>query len=98
MSTKKVVLQNLIHSCKGKPTFSYVMHVVHDSHSVIHSWQLNAMSGTDGKINIIYFFEQLSISYIREICFPKREQSEVFQAIFVFLSLQTTFLYFCQYC
>ena len=82
MSNKKAVLQNIIRSCKCKPTFSYVMHVVHDSHSVIHSWQLNATSGTVAKFNIIYFFEQLSISHIREICFLKREQNKVFQAIF----------------
>jgi hypothetical protein len=29
MSVKNVVLQIIIHSCTCKPTFSYVMHVVH---------------------------------------------------------------------
>jgi len=32
---------------------------------------------------IIYFFEQLSMSYIRKILLPDTEQSKVFEATFV---------------
>jgi hypothetical protein len=38
------------------------------------------------------FFEQLSISYIPEIWFPNKEESKVFQAVFV-LCLYTTHLF-----
>jgi hypothetical protein len=45
------------------------------------------MNGPIAKFNKIFFFEQLSMSYIREIWFPNREHSKVFKAIIV-LSLR----------
>jgi len=47
----------------------------------------NIMNGSAAKVNEIFVFEQLSIS--REIWFPNREHSKVFQAIFVLCLYET---------
>jgi hypothetical protein len=44
-----------------------------DGNSVFHSWHPSAVSGPVAKFNKIFLFEQLSMSYIREIWFPNRE-------------------------
>ena len=41
------------------------------------------------------FFEQLSMSKIREICLPNREQRKVLKLYF-FPYLRNIFLYYCQ--
>jgi len=40
------------------------------------------------------FFEELSVCQIREILLDKKEQSEVFKAIYIFFLCTTSFLFF----
>jgi len=68
-----------------------------DGNSVVHSWHPSAVSGPVANF-FLFFFEELPMGYIGEIWFINREQITVFKAIFVFLSLRNTFLYFCQWC
>jgi hypothetical protein len=98
MTVKNIVLQNTLHYCKYNPTFFYIMHMVHLWTQLVHSWHPNAMNGPAVKFNKIFFFEQLSMSYICEIWFHCIEQSKVFKAMFVLCPYATyrVFYYFCQ--
>ena len=49
-----------------------------DGNSVAHSWNPSATNGPVAKFNKIFFFEQLSMGYIREILFSDREQSNIY--------------------
>jgi hypothetical protein len=56
---------------------------------VVHSWHPSAMKRPFEKFNKIFFFEQISMSYIREIWFPDREHSKVYKVIFVLCLYET---------
>ena len=83
MSAKNIFLQNVIHTVRVNLHFPVLCIWSIDGNSVVHSWHSSAMNAPDAKFNKIFFFEQLSMSYVCEIWFPNREHSKVFRAIFV---------------
>ena len=72
-----------IYYCTCNPTFFYVMHMIYWWKQCVHSWHPSAMNGSIAKVNKVFFSENLSLSYIREICYQYTDKSRVFKAILV---------------
>jgi len=83
VSAKNVVLQNIIYYFTVNLHCTTLRLWSKDGNNVVHSWPPSAMNGPVAKFNKIFLFEQLSMSFIRQIWFPNREHSKVFKAIFV---------------
>ena len=93
MSANNIVLQNIIHYCTCKPTFSYVMHTVHGWKQCGPFMALQSYEWTSCKFNKTFFFEQLSRRYIREFGFLIENTARYLEQYLFCVSMQYIHLF-----
>jgi hypothetical protein len=78
---QRISFQQNIHYCTYKRIFAMLCLRSIDGDSMGHSWGPVAVNGPIVRFIKIFFFEQLSMSYIREIWSTNRERSKAFNAL-----------------